>query len=315
MSFLSLVFSQTSLQGKFNVVNNINFNIVFTVTPSNIQNLNTYLQNVPLGTLVASISILNPNQGALLYGSLYYTSSNPVQFTTDTVFNPGNNIVGIITLNFAYLGSTPIFSNGVFGGALLTYTIPSPYVIITNTNPLTINPLSITTLPTITVYPNPNACFLKNTLILTPTGYKKVKNLKDGDDIIVSLSNIKKTDKIKKIISYKSNIKNLYCIPKNYMVNEDLYITGGHAIKVNNEYRHISCLCKDEKYKNIIKFKDTSKLITYYHIELYTWKDNSIIANGLEIEPYYFNSKLNDTMILWNCTNEKCKYKFIKNKK
>ena len=309
---LSLVFSETSLEGKFNVVGDKNFNIVFTVTETNIQNLDIYLQNVPLYTVVGSISILNPNQGALLFGALYYTSSNPVQFTSDTVFNAGDNIVGIITLNFAYIGITPIFSNGVFGGALLTYTIPSPYVIITNTNPLTIDPINITTAPVITVYPNPEPCFLENTLILTPNGFVEVKNLKDGDDIVVTVFDDKITDKIKKIICYKSEQKNLYCITKNddniFTVNNDLYITGGHAIRMNNCYRHVKCLHKDGKHCQIKKLEDTNDIITYYHIELNNWEHRFILANGLEIEPYYENSIVNDNWISWKCTIDKCDY-------
>jgi hypothetical protein len=311
---LSLIFSETSLEGKFNVVDNTNFNIVFTVTQTNIQNLDIYLQDVPFNTVVASLSILNPNQGALLNGALYYTSSNPVQFTTDTVFNPGDNIIGIITLNFAYIGTTPIFSNGVFGGALLTYTIPEPYVIVTNTNPLTIEPINITTLPVITVYPNPEPCFLEDTLILTPNGYVKVKNLKDGDNIVVSVLNEKSITKIKKIICYKSVQKNLYCIrisKNNLTVNDNLYITGGHAIKINDSYRHVKCLHKDGKYNQIKSYEDTDNIITYYHIELHTWENNFIIANGLEIEPYYENSIVNDKWISWNCTEGKCDYKIL----
>ncbi len=309
---LSLVFSETSLEGQFNIVGDKNFNIVFTVTETNIQNLDIYLQNVPFYTVVGSISILNPNQGGLLFGALYYTSSNPVQFTTDTVFNPGNNVVGIITLNFAYIGITPIFSNGVFGGALLTYTIPSPYVTIIDTNPLTIDPINITTPPVITVYPNPEPCFLENTLILTPNGFVEVKNLKDGDDIVVTVFDDKITDKIKKIICYKSEQKNLYCITKNndniLTVNNDLYITGGHAIRMNNCYRHVKCLHKDGKHYQIKKLEDTNDIITYYHIELNNWEHRFIVANGLEIEPYYENSIVNDNWISWKCTTDKCDY-------
>ena len=312
---LSLIFSETSLEGRFNVVDNTNFNIVFTVTQSGIQNLDTYLQDVPLNTIVASISILNPFGGALLYGALYYTSSNPVQFTTDTVFNPQDNVVGIITLNFAYIGTTPIFSNGVFGGALLTYTIPSPYVIIINTNPLTIIPLEITTLPVITVYPNPEPCFLENTLILTPNGYIEVKNLKDGDDIVISIYNEKIIEKIKKIICYKSNKKNLYCISKNENIIDDLYITGGHAIKVNNGYRHVKCLSKNCNHLTITPCDDSDEFISYYHIVLNSWEYTFILANGLEIEPYYENSIVNDTWISWDCTDEKCDYKMLPVKK
>lgn len=318
---LSLIFSETSLEGKFNVVNNTNFNIIFTVTQTNIENLDIYLKDVPFGTIVAAISILNPNQGALLYGALYYTSNNPVQFTTDTVFNAGNDIVGIITLNFAYIGTTPIFSNGVFGGALLKYTIPPPYVIIIKTDPLTIIPINIETLPEITVYPSPEPCFLEDTMILTPSGYIKVKELKDGDDIIVNVFNKKNVDKIKKIICYKSNQKNLYCICKcecennisknKLLVNDDLYITGGHAIKVNNSYRHVKCLYRDGKHCQIKECNDTDDIISYYHIELYIWENNFIIANGLEIEPYYENSIINDKWISWNCTEGKCDYNIL----
>jgi hypothetical protein len=310
---LSLIFSELSLNGNF-IIDGSNFTIRFDVTNSGIQNLDTYLLNVPLYTPVAALSIQNPFGGALLNGALYYTSNSPnIQFTTDIVFNPGDNVVGIITLNFAYFGTIPIFSNGVFGGALLTYQIPNPYVVITNTNPLTIVPTNISTLPIITVYPNPDACFLEGTSILTPNGYVNIEKLNSGDEIIVNSLGIEKINNIKKIITYKSNKKDVYCISKeNIGINNDLYITGGHAIKINNNYRHVKCLfdseCCDYKIK---KCSDSNEYITYYHILLDDWVNTFIIANGLEIEPYYENSIVNDKRILWNCTKTQCNYKMI----
>jgi len=313
---LSLVFSETSLDGNF-VVDGSSFNIKFTLTDTGIENLNTYLENVPLNTPVAALSIQNPFGGALLNGALYYTANTPnIQFTTDTVNISVDNVVGIITLNFAYFGTTPIFSNGVFGGALLTYTIPPPFVIIEATNPLTIIPTHITTPPEITVYPNPTPCFLEGTEILTPNGYINIKNLNDGDDVIVNICNEQKIDKIKKIIIHKSNTKDVYCISKDsasddiLSLNNDLYITGGHAIKINNKYRHVKCLfC--EQHKQIKKCCDSEEIIKYYHIQLCTWENVFIIANGLEVEPYYENSIVNDKWISWVCTDNECNYEIL----
>lgn len=308
---LSLVFSETSLDGNF-VVDGSSFNIKFTVTDTGIENLNTYLENVPLNTLVAALSIQNPFGGALLNGALYYTANTPnIQFTTDTVNVSVNDVIGIITLNFAYLGTSPIFSNGVFGGALLTYTIPPPFVIIEATNPLTITPTYITTPPVITVYPNPTPCFLEGTEILTPNGYINIKNLNDGDDIIVNICNEQKIDKIKKIIKHKSNTKDVYCISKDFLsLNNDLYITGGHAIKINNKYRHVKCLFCDQ-HNQIKKCCDSDEVIMYYHIQLNTWEYVFIIANGLEVEPYYENSIVNDKWISWKCSENDCNYEIL----
>jgi len=309
---LSLVFSENSLNGSF-IVDGSNFNILFDVTNIGVQNLDIYLENVPFYTPVASLTIQNPFGGALLYGALYYKTNTPnIQFISDTVFNPGDNIIGIITLNFAYLGTTPIFSNGVFGGQSLTYTIPSPYIIVTNTNPLTITPSNITTPPTIFTYPNPEPCFLENTKILTITGEIPVKLLKDNDEIYVSHNNSIKIDKIKKIIKYKSTTKNLFCLSKNFLhLNDDLFITGSHAIKINNEYRHVGCLFNENKYSNFIKkIDDSNNELFYYHIELNEWNNHSLIANNLEIEPFYENSVINDKWIDWKCTDCQCSYQF-----
>ncbi len=311
----SLVFSQDSLIGKF-VVDETRLAVEFVVSETGIENLDLYLSGVPFGTVVAGIEIKNPFGGGLLFGALYYVENFPkIKFRTDYVNIISNDTIGFVVLNFAYLGVIPLFSNGIFGGDKLTYQFSFPYVEVLAGNPLTVIPTDITTLPIIEVYPNPEPCFLGETNVLTETGYEPVQNLKDGDEIIVLNNGQKTIQKIKKIIKFIGNTTDLYCIPCNSIdettPNNDLYITGGHAIIYENSLRHVKCLFESGKIDFIQKYQETiSEPLekTYYHIILDNWFDNTIIAEGIEMESYYENSIVNKKVLEWKCTTTDCIY-------
>ena len=150
-------------------------------------------------------------------------------------------------------------------------------------------------------------CFAEGTNILTPFGYLKVENLKIND-ILLTYQN--KEIKIKDIYSFiaPSNDNLLYKLPKDALSlnipNEDLYMSEGHAFRYNNNWYHM--------YHHKLAIKTEEKIsVKYYHILIDNWFDNTLVANGVEVESYY-NKKYNRNIELqWICDEFSCKYKKI----
>ncbi len=302
MTKKSLIFNTISLNANIISTGQL-LQIVFTC--HGITNIIKYLKNVELGTVVSTIAIKNPGGGGILFGSLYYTNSSPIQFTSDSVFMSVNDVIGILELNFAYQGITPFISNEIFGGSLLIYTLPSPYIVVNvvggeliitpSTNVLT------GVIPSIEIFPYPSACFAKGTKILTPNGYILIENLKKGD--IINTTNdatindtTNKESSILDISHYiVKNPKNLYCF-------KDLYISGAHVIKIGGMPRHVKCIFENSKNK-IAKY-DCDE-VTYYHIMIKDWLNTYIIANGIKCETYH-DKNIHENC-KWECNNKLCK--------
>ena len=150
-------------------------------------------------------------------------------------------------------------------------------------------------------------CFAEGTNILTPSGYVKVENLKIND-ILLTYQN--KEIKLKDIYSFiaPSNNNLLYKLPKDALSpnvpNEDLYMSEGHAFRHNNNWYHMY------HHKLVIKTEEQIS-VKYYHILIDNWFDNTLVANGVEVESYY-NKKYNRNINLqWLCDETSCKYKKI----
>lgn len=127
-------------------------------------------------------------------------------------------------------------------------------------------------------------CFLRGTLIKTSDGYVQIENL----IVDTELCTLNGSTKIKNI--YKKNIFNereLYCFPKNFfeigMPFQDLYITGGHAIWLQNKqiWAHPSC-----RYSSLIAENYKNKDIEIYHIETSDFNNDKIYANEILTETY-----------------------------
>jgi len=131
-------------------------------------------------------------------------------------------------------------------------------------------------------------CLLCNTNILTKNGYIKINSLKN-EDIIFSEN---KRFKIKKIINTEIKLLDKYMpflLPKGFLNStEDLYISQGHAIKVEGKFKlpeHLRL-----KRLSIEEFLQLNA-DKYYHIELYCEegedrRSNTLDANGVIVESY-----------------------------
>ena len=155
------------------------------------------------------------------------------------------------------------------------------------------------------IFYDPNyTCFLKGTYILTINGYKKIENI-DITDKLIDRNN--KIINIKKIHYFVSHTYMPYIIKKdsidNNIPNEDLYITGFHAVKINNRLYH-PC----HKKLNIFDlFTEHIGDYYYYNIETDNYFEDTIIANNLEIETLCNNNLKQN--VKWNCCsgeNDSC---------
>ena len=128
-------------------------------------------------------------------------------------------------------------------------------------------------------------CFTANAQILTPFGYKSIKDIEEGDLI--------KTDKninvpVVKKMTRQSKIKSdrPYLIPKNKygkLPLHDIYISPQHAFKIKNKWTKPIYT----KLKQVHLF-DT---ITYYNLELPDYKHN-LVCSGITCESWS-NKKTN----------------------
>lgn len=127
-------------------------------------------------------------------------------------------------------------------------------------------------------------CLSPETIVLTPTGYKKITTLQEGDYVLTS--NLKKSKilKINEYSCYPSKINNPYIIKKgqismNYPP-EDIKLSGGHAIKYKDDWILPKLFPK-------FKQDNLQRIIRYFHIELENYiNDHLVINNGAIVESY-----------------------------
>lgn len=145
-------------------------------------------------------------------------------------------------------------------------------------------------------------CFLEGTQILTPKGFKDIKILKEGDNVLTG------DNRVVPIVNKKhfscGSTKNTapYIIPKDTVIGKhkcvkDLYLSPDHCVTVDET---------NMKPVKFLQFKqdkiDTSKKLKYYHIGLPNFFTDNLIANGISCESYgiFFYSSVKDI------SNPKC---------
>ena len=177
--------------------------------------------------------------------------------------------------------------------------------------------------PSLSIYVNTNTpvCYLKGTLILTPTCFKPIEELKEGDEIISNgeifygkhfqtptikhykTLNVKWVDgfTIKQNSLTKSSLP--ICIKKDAIYKnypfQDLFVSPCHGIIIDNIMHTAASLINNDTIYQV-DIKDVKEDVEYYHIELDTHR--SIIANGVFSETFlnfdykylFFNKKCNN---------------------
>jgi hypothetical protein len=152
-------------------------------------------------------------------------------------------------------------------------------------------------------------CFVSGTRIMTPTGEKRVENLKSGD-IILSADGRKLPATIYKTKIARTTKENApYLIPANafspHFPPQDIILSPKHAIQSKKGVWEIPQFAEG-RYPAVQKTK-IGEAVEYYHIELPNFFTDNVIANGSVCESlgskaqsqlkgkalYTFNKKLN----------------------
>ncbi len=188
------------------------------------------------------------------------------------------SIVQIVKLPYEYLDA---LRNSILGGYfdiiinnLAYYAIPSSFKIIDN------------------------ICFHKGTMILTPTGYKAIETLNIGDYIKTAQGKEVKIQQLIKFIGNKDRCP-LYILQKDVLAHNmpmlDLYMSEGHAYRHNGIWTHMKC--------SSVTMKLDMDDIEYYNISIDNYIENTLIANGVEVESLFNIKNLSMT---WNCDTDNC---------
>ena len=303
--------------------------IIIEFTNNNVGKFNTFFSGYNIGDIIGSYALYSyynfqtHTGSTILQGGL--VKLNNMTFVTQFYPMAYND-----QLQYIYLDFTNEYKNNIAGAESFIISLQYPIINTVNspnnpieitfnpsnlTNKITITPITILTDEEISkkfnipIPPNPPECFAFNTEILTTKGYKLIQDLEILDDIINGNNQIVKITKIKKYLKNEYNNQNIYCIHKNAFANNvpknDLYITGAHAIKINNNYRHVKCLYKTGLY-NISYLSNYTGM--FYHVSTDNWEQDTIIAENLECETLCTNINLK-----WSCEKDICKYTIIKN--
>lgn len=148
-------------------------------------------------------------------------------------------------------------------------------------------------------------CVVGETLILTPSNYRKIEDLCIGDSIVTRYNNQLITQKIVKKVEYPSYgrddriprkiIKDFFGTNQPF---EDTFISSGHAIWIDNHFRH---LFHFKEIHSSSEYKE--KCFTYYHLCVDKYP-STMFVNGMEVETCGTNFKHKARSI---CESEECK--------
>jgi peptidoglycan hydrolase-like protein with peptidoglycan-binding domain len=142
-------------------------------------------------------------------------------------------------------------------------------------------------------------CFYRDTLILTPGGYRKVQDLSRGD--LVKTAQGREVP-IKRMISFTGTYEKcpLYVIQKDALAPnvplQDLYMSDGHAFRNGGNWYHMKC--------SELASKVDLQSIEYYNIVLDNYIDNTLVANGVEVESLF---DMKGLKMHWRCEEKCCK--------
>jgi hypothetical protein len=154
-------------------------------------------------------------------------------------------------------------------------------------------------------------CFTKTCDILTPTGYKNITKLKEGDLVLTSEGIEKPIVKLdKKVVGLYLDHPRL--IKKGQFginkPNKDTYLSSKHGFYTNGEWHHPICYGLPKEWINL-----TDRRVTYYHIKLPDYHNDKLICNGIVTDSWDGKKFGEKREYSWNCSPEKCsKYFFNK---
>jgi hypothetical protein len=227
-------------------------------------------------TIITNLQALANYKNTLIDQIVAYTSAPRTTITILSIL-PGS-IVNELTLPTEYVAA---LQNAVQNGFYITINgvtyqaIPGSFVIVDN------------------------ICFQKGTMILTPSGYKSIESLTKGDLVTTAQGVIVKIQKVTSFVGKQDKCP-LYVLSKDSLAPNmplmDLYMSEGHAYRYNGKWSHMKC--------SSLAMKVDLNNVEYYNIAVDNYMENTLIANGVEVESL-FNMK--GLKMTWGCKTDNCK--------
>lgn len=214
--------------------------------------------------------------------------------STYAMFNTVDQTYSLYHLNKTHDNVPASTSNLQFQLYLAGITIPGDMLNNAASPPLPVNvETNVSAYPTLEdfainaltnytfIQPSTIACLLEGTNILTNEGYKLIENISLDDTIITGDDRKVKVTEIHKTLFFSNNENVPRIIKKGeYNAIDDLYISNGHGILINNEYF-------DYPFRlNIQKSDLLNKVLTYYHLVTEDYLYDTLVANGVVVETY-----------------------------
>jgi hypothetical protein len=234
----------------------------------------------------------------------------PLNSTTNGVyamFNTGFSAYSLYYLNQTFTYVPSITSNGSYANFDFQLYVPpppsislsslansafSPNILVTlatsTTNFGTLNPTgswnfsvneatgyNVMTVSTIN-------CILKGTKILTPDGYRRIEEIKEGDYITTHDGRKKEVIQTYSINAIHNKDTQCIIIKKGtFGAIEDLYISKNHAILIDDEF-----IIPDRKMPDKIEYVKDMPYYTYCNIMTDDYLRDSLVANGVAVETW-----------------------------
>jgi hypothetical protein len=121
-------------------------------------------------------------------------------------------------------------------------------------------------------------CFLENTPVLTPDGYKKISKLAEGD---ILLTGDGRSVEIRRVLHTRvvsGHSTNPYIIPKGlYGATKQLLISPNHKVQTENGMIEARLLGLQQEHIE-------EAHIDYYNIELPSWATDTMVVSGVVVE-------------------------------
>ena len=137
-------------------------------------------------------------------------------------------------------------------------------------------------------------CIVSGQKILTPSGYKLIDNIYNGDMITTSQNKDVVALNYKKAFEFTTDITAPYIIPKD-SINpsyppKDIFLSAEHRIQTNYNWVTPKEL---SKYNPEVRQINIGKPVTYYNIETPNSATDYLVLEGTTIGSYYFPGNQN----------------------
>ena len=202
--------------------------------------------------------------------SLYSLNKSNTPVTADVSGLDFQLSIPISSTNLADLSNSAVTPSRSV--TLTTSTTSFPTL---NTKDFAIN----TTVGLNSITANEIPCLLIGTQILTPNGYKLIEQFQVGDEVLTHDNRIIKITNIKLFTAHASENTSPRIIRKGtYGAIEDLYLSKGHSILIDNTFKW--------PFKLELEMNTSLSTIQYYCLMCEDYYKDTLIANGVIVETW-----------------------------